>query len=63
MSYARKPNENDLTILKGKDYFKYDAIKTLQRKLQKQFVKHVKWATEFSGVWSCYDGWAFLNSV
>jgi hypothetical protein len=33
MSYARTPNANDLAILKGKDYFKYDAIKTLQRKL------------------------------
>jgi hypothetical protein len=29
MSYARNPNENDLAILKGKDYFKYNAIKTL----------------------------------
>jgi len=30
---------------------------------RRSFGKHVKWATEFSGVWSCNDGWAYLNSV
>jgi len=33
MSHARNPNENDLTILKGKDYFKYDAIKKIKAKI------------------------------